>query len=32
MAILRMLTQLDQGQRDGLRQALDTPHPDEDVY
>jgi DNA-binding transcriptional MerR regulator len=30
MAILRMLRQLDQG--GDLRQALDTPHPDEDVY
>jgi len=32
MAILRMLLQLDRGQRDGLRQALDTPGEDEDVY
>ncbi len=31
-AILRMLLQLDRGQRTGLRQALDTPRPDEDVY
>ncbi|MFL7793515.1 MAG: MerR family transcriptional regulator [Anaerolineae bacterium] len=30
MAILRMLLQLDQGT--DPRQALDTPHPDEDVY
>lgn len=30
MAILRMLRQLDQG--GDLRQALDTPAPDEDVY
>jgi DNA-binding transcriptional MerR regulator len=30
MAILRMLLQLDQGA--DPRQALDTPHPDEDVY
>ncbi len=32
MAILRMLTQLDRGEPVDLRQALDTPHPDEDVY
>jgi len=32
MAILRMLVQLDRGERQGLRQALDTPQPDEDVY
>jgi DNA-binding transcriptional MerR regulator len=32
MAILRMLLQLDQGQPTDLRQALDTPRPDEDVY
>ena len=32
MAILRMLLQLDQGQKGGLRQVLDTPRPDEDVY
>jgi DNA-binding transcriptional MerR regulator len=31
MAVLRMLLQLDQGQRDGLREALDTPRPDEDI-
>ncbi|MBN1886786.1 MAG: MerR family transcriptional regulator [Thermoflexales bacterium] len=31
-AILRMLLQLDSGQRNGLRQALDTPHPDDEVY
>lgn len=31
MSILRMLLQLDQGQVDGLRQALDTPRPDEDI-
>ncbi|MBN1873532.1 MAG: MerR family transcriptional regulator [Anaerolineae bacterium] len=31
MAILRMLTQLDQGRRNGLRQVLDTPAPDEDI-
>jgi len=31
MAILRMLLQFDRGQRDGLRQALDTPPPDEDI-
>jgi DNA-binding transcriptional MerR regulator len=30
MAILRMLLQLDRGA--DPRQALDTPHPDEDVY
>ena len=30
MAILRMLLQLDRG--GNPRQALDTPHPDEDVY
>jgi len=32
MAILRMLLQLDGGQASDLRQALDTPRPDEDVY
>lgn len=32
MAILRMVLQLDSGQTEGLRQALDTPGPDEDVF
>ncbi len=32
MAILRMLLQLDRGEAENLRQALDTPRPDEDVY
>ncbi len=32
MAILRMLLQLDRGDTRDLRQVLDTPHPDEDVY
>ena len=32
MAILRMLLQLEQNQGGDLRQALDTPRPDEDVY
>lgn len=32
MAILRMLTRLDRGETHALRQALDTPDPDEDVY
>jgi DNA-binding transcriptional MerR regulator len=32
MAILRMLTLLDRGQTEGLRDALDTPRPDEDVF
>jgi DNA-binding transcriptional MerR regulator len=31
-AILRMLLQLDQGQKTNLRHALDTPHPDEDAH
>jgi len=31
MAILRMMLYFDQGQRDGLRKALDTPRPDEDI-
>lgn len=31
MAILRMLLQLDGGRREDLRQALDTPDPDEDI-
>ena len=31
-AILRMLTQLDSGQTEGLRQVLDTPTPDEDIF
>jgi DNA-binding transcriptional MerR regulator len=32
MAILRMLLHLDQQQGGDLRQVLDTPRPDEDVY
>jgi DNA-binding transcriptional MerR regulator len=32
MAVLRLMTALDEGQTDGLRQTLDTPRPDEDVY
>jgi DNA-binding transcriptional MerR regulator len=32
MAILRMLLRLDLGQKADLRQVLDTPRPDEDVY
>ncbi|NPV69224.1 MAG: MerR family transcriptional regulator [Firmicutes bacterium] len=32
MSILRMLRLLDSGQRDGLRQLLNTPSPDDDVY
>jgi DNA-binding transcriptional MerR regulator len=32
MAVLRMMTALDEGQTDDLRQTLDTPRPDEDVY
>jgi DNA-binding transcriptional MerR regulator len=32
MAILRMLIRLDQGETGSLRQALDTPRPDEDAY
>mgnify|MGYP005832486233 CR=1 FL=1 len=32
MAILRMLLSLDRGQTQNLRQVLDTPRPDEDVY
>ena len=32
MAILRMLLHLDQGKTGDLRQVLDTPRPDEDVY
>ena len=31
-AILRMLIQLDRGEKTDLRRALDTPRPDEDVY
>jgi DNA-binding transcriptional MerR regulator len=31
-AILRMLLQLDRGEKTNLRRALDTPGPDEDVY
>ncbi len=31
MAVLRMLLQFDRGQTENLRQALDTPRPDEDV-
>jgi DNA-binding transcriptional MerR regulator len=32
MAILRMLLQLDRAEGSDLRQVLDTPRPDEDVY
>jgi DNA-binding transcriptional MerR regulator len=32
MSILRMLVQLDRGDTGNLRQKLDTPRPDEDVY
>ncbi|MFN8596020.1 MAG: MerR family DNA-binding transcriptional regulator [Anaerolineae bacterium] len=32
MAILRMLRQLERGQRTNLRRALDTPHPDEEIF
>lgn len=32
MSILRMLLQLDRGETRNLRQVLDTPQPDEDVY
>src|SRR5512143_3615065 len=32
MAILRMLRRLDAGERDNLRQVLDTPDPHEDVF
>lgn len=32
MAMLRMFVQLDSGENRNLRQALDTPNPDEDVY
>ncbi len=32
MAILRMLLQLDSGEAEDIRAALDTPRPDEDVY
>ena len=31
-AILRMLIQLDRGEKTDLRRTLDTPRPDEDVY
>ncbi len=31
MAVLRMVLQLNQGRREGLREALDTPRPDEDI-
>jgi hypothetical protein len=31
MAILRVLRQLDRGQREELRKTLDTPPPDEDI-
>ncbi|MBS1245657.1 MAG: hypothetical protein H6R36_312, partial [Chloroflexi bacterium] len=30
--ILRMLLHLDEGKEGDLRQVLDTPRPDEDVY
>ena len=32
MAVLRMLIAFDRGQKDGLREVLDTPREDEDVY
>jgi DNA-binding transcriptional MerR regulator len=32
MAILRMLLEFDQGQTENLRDILDTPRPDEDIY
>jgi DNA-binding transcriptional MerR regulator len=32
MAILRMLLEFDQGQTENLRDVLDTPRPDEDIY
>lgn len=32
ISILRMLTRLDKGETHALRQALDTPDPQEDVY
>jgi DNA-binding transcriptional MerR regulator len=32
MAVLRMLLHFDQGKEGDLRQVLDTPRPDEDVY
>ena len=32
MAILRMVLRLDQGQTESLRQVLDTPREDEDIY
>ena len=32
MAMLRMFIRFDRGDRSNLRQALDTPNPDEDVY
>ena len=31
MSILRMMLNFDQGQKDSLRQTLDTPRPDEDI-
>jgi len=31
MSILRMMLYFDRGQRDGLREVLDTPRPDEDI-
>jgi DNA-binding transcriptional MerR regulator len=32
MSILRMLTHLDKGETIGLRDALDTPRPEEDIF
>jgi hypothetical protein len=32
MAILRMMLHINKGQRGDLRQVLDTPRPDEDIY
>jgi DNA-binding transcriptional MerR regulator len=32
MAILRLMQHLDEGRTEGLREVLDTPRPDEDVF
>jgi DNA-binding transcriptional MerR regulator len=32
MSILRMFLELDKGKRRGLKQTLDTPRPDEDIF
>lgn len=32
LQVMRVLTRLDESQTEGLRQVLDTPNPDEDIF